>query len=672
MSTPTTTMTDLDQMCVNTIRFLAVDAVQKANSGHPGLPMGAAVMAYTLWTRHLRHNPRNPNWINRDRFILSAGHGSMLLYALLHLTGYDLPLEQIKQFRQWDSITPGHPESHLTPGVEVTTGPLGQGFANGVGMAVAQRVLAERFNTPDHTVIDHTIYAIVSDGDLEEGVSAEAASYAGTQRLGKLVYLYDDNGISIEGDTDWTFREDVGARFRAYGWHVAGPIDGNDMAAVDAAINEAKAIEDRPSLIMCRTVIGFGSPHKAGTGAAHGEPLGEDEVKAAKENLDWPVEPLFYIPGDALEHFREAIDRGAEWEAYWQKQFDAYRGQHQEQAAELLRMAKGELPGGWDAGIPVFKPEDGPVSTRVAGGKVLNGLFKNLPDLVGGSADLEPSTKTWLKDSGRFGWDKGGHNLQFGIREHAMGSIAVGMAHHGGVIPYTATFLIFSDYMRPPIRLAALSEKRVVFVFTHDSIGLGEDGPTHQPVEQLMALRAVPNLWVMRPADANEVGEMWRQALLRTDGPSLMALTRQNLPILDRTKLAPASEAAKGGYVLRDADGAPDVILIATGSEVSLALQAADKLAAGGVGARVVSMPCWKLFDAQPEEYRQSVLLPDGPPRLAVEAGATLGWYKYVGEHGGVVGLDHFGASAPGGVVMKEFGFSAENVAARARDLLGK
>ncbi len=661
---------ELDRRSINTLRFLAVDAVQKADSGHPGLPMGAAVMAYTLWTRHLRFNPRNPHWADRDRFILSAGHGSMLLYALLHLTGYDLPLEAIQNFRQWGSLTPGHPESHPDIGVEVTTGPLGQGFANGVGMAVAERFLSERFNMPDHTLVDHHIYALVSDGDLEEGVSAEAASYAGTQRLGKLVYLYDDNDISIEGDTNVTFNEDVGARFRAYGWHVVGPVDGMDIDAVDAAIQEGKQERQRPTLIICRTIIGYGSPGRAGTKEAHGEPLGVEEVRRTKENLGWPTEPAFLIPDDVRDHYRGAIQRGQAWEDAWQRRLDAYRKAYPAQAAEFERMTAGELPDGWDLAVPVFTPADGKMATRAAGGKVLNGLFKNLPDLLGGSADLAPSTKTWLEGSGRFGHEPGGHNLQFGVREHAMGSIAVGIAHHGGAIPYTATFLVFADYMRPPIRLAALSGQRVIFVFTHDSIGLGEDGPTHQPVEHLAMLRATPNLWVMRPADANEVAEMWRQAVLRVDGPSAIVLSRQGLPVLDREKLAPASDAAMGAYVLQEPDGEPDLILMATGSEVPLILDAAAVLAGEGIRARVVSMPCWELFAQQSQGYRDSVLPPRLRARLAVEAGATMGWHRWVGDGGDVIGLDRFGASAPAGVVLRELGFSVENVARRARALV--
>ncbi len=661
---------ELDQLSINTIRFLAVDAVQKAGSGHPGMPMGTAAMAYVLWVRHLKHNPCNPSWPDRDRFILSAGHGSMLLYALLHLTGYDLPLEEIKRFRQWDSVTPGHPESYVTPGVEVTTGPLGQGFANGVGMAIAERFLRERFNMLERGIVDHHIYAIVSDGDLEEGVASEAASYAGTQRLGKLIYLYDNNGISIEGHTDVTFQEDVGARFRAYGWHVVGPIDGNDVRAIDTAIVEGRRVSERPTLIICHTMIGYGSPNKAGTSAVHGEPLGDEETKLTKENLGWPLEPAFYIPVHVLEHFRSAIERGRKWEAEWKKHFEAYRGAYPDKAAEFERMVSGDLPAGWDASIPGFRPGDGPVATRVVGGEVLNALFEKLPDLVGGSADLAPSTKTWLDGSGRFGWDKGGHNLHYGVREHAMGSLCVGMAHHGGVIPYGSTFLVFADYMRPPIRLAALSKQRVIFVFTHDSIGIGEDGPTHQPVEQLATLRATPNLWVIRPADANEVAEAWRQAILHRDGPTALVLTRQKLPIFDRTRLGPASGLAKGAYVLRDPDGEPELMLIGTGSEVSLVLQAADRLEREGISPRVVSLPCWELFDMQPREYRDSVLLPHVKARLAVEAASSLGWHKYVGDEGIVIGLDRFGVSAPGDVVMRNFGYSVENVVEQAKMLL--
>ncbi len=661
---------DLDQLCVNTIRFLAVDAVQKANSGHPGLPMGTAAMAYTLWTRHLVHNPHNPKWPNRDRFILSAGHGSMLLYSLLYLTGYDLPLDQLKQFRQWGSITPGHPEYGLTPGVEVTTGPLGQGFANGVGMAIAQRALADRYNTVEHAIVENTIYAIVSDGDLMEGVSSEAASYAGTQRLGSLVYLYDDNDISIEGSTDITFRENVAARFEAYGWQVIGPIDGNDIEEIDLAIKEAKADKDRPSLIICHTVIGYGSPNKAGTHGVHGSPLGPDEVRATKENLGWPLEPDFYVPDEALAHFREAVKKGAAAEADWKALFAAYRAANSDLAADFERVQAGIMPDGWDAAVPVFTPEDGAMATRASSGKVLNAIYENLPELLGGSADLYPSNNTLLKSTGSFGWDKGGHNMHFGVREHAMGSLAVGIAHYGGLIPYTGTFLVFADYMRPPIRLASLSHQRVIFVFTHDSIGVGEDGPTHQPVEQIASLRAIPGVRVFRPADANEVAESWRLAVMRNDGPTCLALTRQKLPTLDRSKYADVSGVAKGAYVLSDVDGTPDLVLLATGSEVSLAIDAAAVLAADGLKVRVVSMPCWELFDEQPEDYRRSVLLP-GVPKLAVEAGVTMGWHKYIGDNGDVIGLDRFGASAPLKIVMNELGFNVDNVVSRAKALLG-
>lgn len=671
MMIPDTTQTQsaLDEKNINTIRFLAVDAVQKANSGHPGLPMGDAVMAYVLWTRHMRYNPKNPDWFNRDRFILSAGHGSMLLYSMLHLTGYDVSLDDLKQFRQVGSITPGHPESTLTPGVEVTTGPLGQGFANGVGMAIAERYLAEEFNTPEMPIVDHYTYAIVSDGDLMEGVSSEAASYAGTQKLGKLIYLYDSNQISIEGDTQVTFQEDVAERFRAYGWQVIGPIDGLDIASVDGAIQVAKRNVEQPTLIICRTIIGYGSPNKAGTGKVHGSPLGPDEVKLTKENLGWPLEPDFYVPEESAAFFHEAGARGEELEAGWNSLMDEYRSEHPDKAADFERRISGKLPVDWDAGIPIFKAGDGPIATRAASGKVLNGIFKGLPDLMGGSADLAPSNNTWLDNGGVFGWEHAGHNLQFGVREHAMGSMCVGMAHHGGVIPYCATFLVFSDYMRPPVRLSALSHQRVIYVYTHDSIALGEDGPTHQPVEHLTALRVIPNLWVMRPADANETAEAWRQAILRTDGPTALALTRQKLPILDRKEYADASGVAKGGYVIREVEGEPDMVIIATGSEVSLALDAAQTLAEDGVQVQVVSMPCVELFDAQPEAYRKSVLRPD-LPRLAVEAGATLGWYKYVGENGAIVGLDRFGESGPGKEVMAELGFTVENVVKHAKALL--
>jgi transketolase len=670
-----TTMTrlgELDQLCINTLRTLAMDAVQKANSGHPGMPMGAAPMAYILWTRFLKHNPANPHWPNRDRFVLSAGHGSMLLYGLLHLTGYDLPLEELQNFRQWGSRTPGHPEHGLTPGVETTTGPLGQGFANGVGMAIAERFLAERFNRPGHTVVDHTTYAIVSDGDLMEGVASEAASLAGHLRLGKLIYLYDDNHISIEGSTDLAFTEDVECRFQAYGWHVQRVDDGNDLATITAAIEAAQAATEQPSLIMVRTHIAYGSPGKQDTAEAHGAPLGEEEVRRTKENLGWPPEPPFYIPDEVLLRFREAVDRGQAWEAEWQARFEAYAAEYPQLAAEWQTAMNGQLPVGWDADLPDFVPADGPLATRKASGQVLNAIAPYLPTLLGGSADLAPSNNTLLKQYESISSDDfSGRNLHFGVREHAMGSITNGMALHGGLIPYTGTFLVFSDYMRPPIRLAAMMGLPVVFIFTHDSAWLGEDGPTHQPIEQLAALRAIPNLIVLRPADAAETVEAWRVALAHRDGPVALALTRQKLPVLDRTELADADGVARGAYVLADAEGErPDILLIASGSEVHLALEAREQLAEQGVEARVVSMPSWELFDLQPPIYRDQVLSPTVTARLAIEAGVPQGWQRYVGTTGEVIGLDRFGASAPYKTLMEKFGFTAENIVSRALALL--
>jgi transketolase len=664
----------LDLQCINTIRFLAVDAVQRAESGHPGAPMGAAAVAYTLWDRLLKHNPRNPGWPDRDRFVLSAGHASMLLYALLYLTGYDLPLEELRDFRQWGSKTAGHPEHGLTPGVEATTGPLGQGFANGVGMAIAERWLAGHYNRPGHQIIDHYVYALVSDGDLQEGVSSEAASLAGTLKLGKLIYLYDDNGIQIEGPTDAVFTENVARRFQAYDWQVLGPIDGLDIAAVEKAIRDAQADAEHPSLIICKTVIGYGSPNQA-TAKVHGEPLGEENVRRAKDTLGWPQEPLFYVPDQVLDHMREALERGQEAEDDWQRRMEEYRKTYPEQAAELEGQLSGQLPAGWDEGLSdLFPPGSKPAATRVASGQVLNHLVKRVHALIGGSADLGPSTKTALAGYGDFGWDQySGHNMHFGVREHAMGSIANGMALHGGVIPYTGTFLVFSDYMRPPMRLAAMTGLRVVYVFSHDSIGLGEDGPTHQPVEQLMNLRAVPNLTVIRPADATETAEAWRAALLNQSGPTAMLFTRQNVPVLDRTDLAPAAGLQQGAYVLWEASEAtPEVILIGTGSEVQLALEAGRQLASSGIQVRVVSMPSWELFDRQPAGYRDTVLPPAIKARVAVEAGITLGWEHYVGLEGAVFGLESFGASAPGKVLYQKFGITTENVAARAKALIGR
>lgn len=678
---------ELDQLSINTLRALAIDGIQNANSGHPGLPLGAAPMAYVLWTRLLKHNPANPQWRDRDRFILSGGHGSMLLYALLHLTGYPLTLDDLKQFRQWDSLTPGHPERGLTAGVEVTTGPLGQGFANGVGMAIAEAYLAARYNRPAHEIVNHFTYALVTDGDLMEGVASEAASLAGHLKLGKLIYLYDDNKISLAGTTNLTFTEDIGERFEAYDWHVQRVADGNDLPALQAALENAQAETTRPSLIIVRTHIGFGSPHKQDTFEAHGSPLGVEEVKATKKNLGFPEEPAFFIPGAALENFRAALEQGQLAENEWNVKFSAYAAAYPELAREFELIMRGAIPDKWDADIPTFKPDAKGISTRVAGGQVLDAIAKNVPNLIGGSADLDPSTMTALKGMGDFqaaalehgdtqgsvggGWSFAGRNIHFGVREHAMGSAANGIAAHGGLIPFTATFFIFSDYMRPAIRLAALMGLHVIFVFTHDSIALGEDGPTHQPIEQLAALRALPHLSLIRPCDANETAEAWRVAIQQTHQPTALVLTRQNLPTLDRTHFAPASELRRGAYILADApNGQPDLILIASGSEVSLLVQAREKLAAENIHARVVSMPSWDLFEAQPQAYRDSVLPPSVHARLAVEAGVPQGWHKYVGAQGAILGIERYGASAPYQVLFEKFGFTVEHVAARAKQLL--
>ncbi len=682
------TGTDLDQLSINTIRFLSVDAVQKANSGHPGLPLDAAPMAYVLWTRYLKFNPQDPQWWDRDRFILSAGHGSMLLYSLLYLTGYDLPLEQIKQFRQWESMTPGHPERGLAPGVEVTTGPLGQGFGNGIGEAIAERYLAARYNRPGHEIINHYTYAIVSDGDLMEGISHEAASLAGHLKLGKIVYLYDNNHISLASATTLTFTEDVGKRFEAYGWHVQKVDDGNDIDAIDAAIRNARAEQDRPSLIMVRTTIGYGAPHKQNTFEVHGSPLGPDEVKATKENLGWPLEPPFYVPDDALKHFREAVDKGKRAQDEWSKRFSAYAQAYPDLSKELNQAMHNELPKGWNANIPTFPADAKGIATRIASGQVLNAIAPHVPALIGGSADLNPSTHTAMKGLGDFepapdpgedmqgsvggGWSYAGRNLHFGVREHAMGAAANGMAAHGGIIPFTATFLTFSDYMRPAIRLAALSQLHVIFVFTHESIGLGEDGPTHQPIGHIAALRAIPGLTVIRPGDANETAVAW-QVAMESKGPIVLAFTRQNVPTLDRTKYAPAEGVRRGAYVLADApNGKPDVILIASGSEVSLIAGAQQRLMERGVQARLVSMPSWELFDAQPKEYRDTVLLPSVRARLAVEAGVPQGWHKYIGDAGDMIGIDRFGVSAPYKVLFEKFGFTVDNVVEHALKLARK
>ena len=679
----------LDQLCINTLRFLSVDMVQQANSGHPGLPLGAAPMAYVLWTRGLKFNPRNPHWADRDRFVLSAGHGSALLYALLHLSGYDLSLDDIKQFRQWGSKTPGHPERGHTPGVETTTGPLGQGFANAVGMAIAETQLAARYNRPEHALIDHHTYVLAGDGDLMEGVAAEAASLAGHLQLGKLICLYDDNHVTLAAATDISFSENVARRFQACGWHTVAVADGNDVAAISAALDAARADTTRPSLILVRTHIGYGSPNKQGSFEAHGSPLGADEVRLGKENLGWPTEPAFLIPDLALAHCRAAVARGARDEKAWIARLAAYRQAFGQLAAELECSLRGELPAGWDADIPVFAADAKGMATRAASGKVMNAIAPRLPSLSGGSADLDPSTKTALQGLGDFnppavagddtqgsdagGWSRAGRNLHFGVREHAMGAIVNGMAAHGGFIPYGATFLIFSDYMRPPIRLAALMGLHVVHVFTHDSIALGEDGPTHQPVEQLAALRAIPNLTVIRPCDANETAVAWRVAIETRDRPVLLALSRQDLSTLDRSRFAAADGLRRGGYVLLDAPaGQPELILIASGSEVGLIVAAAERLQAQGIHVRCVSMPSWELFEALPQAERDAVLPPAVGVRLAVELGVAQGWHRYVGAAGDVLSVERFGASAPAEVLLREYGFTVDAVCARAQGLLSR
>ena len=677
------TVSALDQLCVNTIRFLSIDTVQKARSGHPGAPMGAAPMAYVLWDRFLKHNPADPHWPDRDRFVLSAGHASALLYSMLHLTGYDLPMEELQQFRQWGSRTPGHPEYGLTPGVEVTTGPLGQGLANAVGMALAERWLATRFNRPGHEIVDHYTYALASDGDLQEGVASEAASLAGTLGLGKLIVIYDDNQISIEGDTDIAFLEDVPRRFESYGWQVLGSMDGRDLDAVTAAIAEAKSEPDKPTLIVCQTVIGYGSPNKAGTGGVHGAPLGDDEIVLTRQQLEWPHSDSFTIPGDVSEHLGRARERGRQHQEEWQDAFVRYRDDYPDEAAQLSAALNGQLSPGWYGGMSGLFDDGKAVSTREASGRVMNAIAAAVPNLVGGSADLAPSTLTILNSEGHIGpGNFDGRNLHFGVREHAMGSVCNGIAVHGGAIPYASTFLIFSDYMRPALRLSALMEQQVIYVFTHDSIGLGEDGPTHQPVEHLMSLRAMPNLAVIRPADATETAAAWQSALERRSGPTALALSRQNLPVLDPSTgsasancLPSAEGAAKGGYILWEdtpipGGEGPQVIIIATGSEVHIALEAAQALKEEGITARLVSMPSWELFDDQPQEYRDAVLPPGQRARLSVEAGATNGWARYVGLDGASIGMSTFGASAPGGVVLEQFGFTAARVAEEARKLV--
>jgi transketolase len=673
----TSPFTPKDELCVNTIRALSIDAILRANSGHPGLPLGAAPMAWALWSRHLKHSPTHPEWPDRDRFVLSAGHGSMLLYSLLHLTGYDLSLDELKRFRQWESRTPGHPEHGLAPGVEMTTGPLGQGFAASVGMAMAERMLAARFNRPGREIVDHHTYTLVGDGCLMEGVAMEAASLAGHLCLGKLICLYDSNRISLAASTQLSFTQDVGRSFEAMGWQVLRVDDGNDLAAVSRAIADAKAESARPSILVVRTQIGFGSP-KQGTFGVHGSPLNAEQVVETKRTLGYPSTDPFFVPDDALEHFREAVGRGRAAEAQWRTRLDAYASAFPDLAAEWRRTLARELPEGWDADIPLFGANDKPIATRAAGGKVLGAIAARVREVVGGSADLNPSTETALKGAGDFEspdraaddrqgavggeWGWGGRNLHFGVREHAMAAIASGLALHGGLRPFTATFLSFADYMRPSIRLAALMELPVVYVFTHDSIGVGEDGPTHQPIEQAASLRAIPNLTVIRPADANETAQAWRLAMTWKRGPIALLLTRQAVPVL-----AQSVDVPRGAYVVADCEGSPEVLLIASGSEVAVAIDAKRLLAEKGLRTRVVSMPSWELFEVQPEEYRDSVLPPEVIARLAVEAGVSQGWHRYVGGFGEVVGIDgRFGASAPLKVVMEKFGFTGEQVAERA------
>ena len=679
---------NLEELCINTIRMLSVDMVQKANSGHPGMPMGAAPMAYVLW-KFLKHNPTNPLWPDRDRFVLSAGHGSALLYSLLYLTGYDLSLDELKNFRQFGSKTAGHPERLEFSGIECTTGPLGQGFAMGVGMAIAERHLASRFNRPDCEIVNHYIYAIVSDGDLMEGVSSEAASLAGHLKLGKLIYLYDNNHISLAGDTRLTFTEDVCKRFELYGWHTQKIVDGNDVKAISDAIVNAQKETSRPSLISIRTHIGYGSPNKQDTFEVHGSPLGKEEVILTKKNLGWPVEPDFFVPEEALSEFRKANDKGKKLEDEWKEKIEACKVKYPELIAEWENNMNLNLPSGWNSELPVFEADPKGIATRVASGKVLNAIAKQTSYLIGGSADLNPSTNTALSGKGNFqapgtgndsvqgavsgGWGYEGANVAFGVREHAMGSIANGIAIHKGLLPFASTFLVFSDYMRPAIRLSALIKLHVIYVFTHDSIALGEDGPTHQPIEHISSLRLIPGLTIIRPADANEVTEAWKTAVERKNKPVALILTRQTVPVIDREKYASQEGLKNGAYILADSlKGYPELILMATGSEVHIALEAYERLSAENINVRIVSMPSWEIFEEQSEEYKNKILPPAVKKRISIEAGVTLGWYKYIGSDGTAIGIDHFGASAPGEILLKKFGFTSENIIDKAKMLLRK
>jgi transketolase len=666
-------MNDLEAKSINTIRFLAADGVQQANSGHPGLPMGDAAIAYTIWTRHLKFNPQDIQWPNRDRFVLSGGHGSMLLYSLLYLAGFGLTIDDLKHFRQWGSLTPGHPEYGLTPGVEATTGPLGQGFANGVGMAIAEAHLAAEFNRPGHKIVDHFVYAIVTDGDLMEGVTSEAASLAGHLKLGKLIYFYDNNHISIDGSTDISFTEDRGKRFEAYDWQVLTVEDGNNVDEIDAAIKKAKS-DPRPSLIMCHTHIGFGLPTRQDTSKAHGEAPGDEELNGAKVKLGWPLEPRFYVPEDVAEFFKQVAKMGTEKSQTWQKEFSAYAKAFPAESAEFTRRQNSKLPKNWEKALPIFPADEKGMATRVASGMVLNALAGVLPELMGGSADLTPSNNTWIKESTAFQPENPiGRYLHFGVREHGMGAIVNGLAYHRGIKPFGATFLVFTDYMRGAIRVGALSHLPAIWVMTHDSIGLGEDGPTHQPVEHLAALRAIPNLYVIRPGDANETKEAWRVAVERKNGPTVLALTRQAVATLDRTQVASETGLQKGAYVLADlGKGEPEMILMASGSEVGLVYEAARKLVEEGRSVRVVSFPCWELFEATDAAYKESVFPSKIKVRLAVEMGIRQGWDRYVGTEGEVICMHGYGASAPAKVLFEKFGFTVDNVVATAKILLKK
>jgi len=664
-------LSEIDELCINTIRTLSMDAIQKANSGHPGAPMGLAPAAYILWKCFLKHNSKNPEWTDRDRFVLSGGHASMLLYSLLYLSGYDLTLDDIKNFRQWGSKTPGHPEFGHTPGVETTTGPLGQGFTNAVGMALAERHLATIFNRPGYEIIDHYTYMICGDGDLMEGITAEAASFAGHMGLTKLICIYDDNSISIEGNTDITFTEDVGLRFKAYNWHVIRVEDGNNLDDIHRAIKEARAETTKPSIIMLQTHIAFGSPNKQDSADAHGAPLGEEEIRLTKKNLGWDENVSFYVPEQVVKIFGECIDKGKKAESIWKEKFEEYCSKYPVLSKKMNDSLNNSLNEGWDANLPDFSKNEGPIATRAVSGKILNAISENIPYLIGGSADLAPSNNTIIKSSHDFQKNMfDGRNIRFGVREHAMGGIMSGIALHKGLRPYGGTFFVFADYMRPAIRLASLMKLPVIYIFTHDSVAVGEDGPTHQPVEHLAGLRAIPGLTVIRPADATETIEAWRLSAQTTDSPVALILSRQKLPVIDRTIYSSADKLVNGAYILSDSDGKPDIILIATGSEVDITLKAGKILEEKGISVRVVSMPSWELFENTSQEYKDKVLLPDVNVRIAVEAGISMGWERYTGSNGVVIGINEFGASAPGNIVMEKFGFTSENIVQKATELL--